>query len=93
MKNLLTITAAAALTAVLVGCNDNDHVSWKDVTGDLTPEMHGLAERREDNHNAFSMMANQNIRMISDDIDRTLYIDHPSRLTPFPVIYSSGQPR
>jgi hypothetical protein len=93
MKTPVTLIAMPVLALWLGGCNDNDHVSWKDVTSDLTPEMHGVAERDEDNHNAFSVAQNQNIRMISDDLDRVFLLDHPSRLSPFPITFTSGQPR
>jgi hypothetical protein len=59
----------------------------------LTPELEGLAMRPVDAHNQFRTSSNQNFRSMSDDIARLWYTDSPSRLSPFPVTPTSGQPR
>lgn len=93
MKSLFTLLAVAAFLAVPTGCNNQPNVRYKHLTGDLTPEMKGLSERPTDDHSAFAVASNQNLRMFWDDIGRALYLDTPSRLHPFPVINTSGQSR
>jgi len=42
--------------------------------------MHTLAKRDSDRLNTYARMKDSNLRMLSTDIDRALYIDRPSRL-------------
>jgi hypothetical protein len=93
MKTLLTLLAVATFVAVPTGCNNQPNVRYKHITGNLTPEMKGLSERPTDDHSAFAMASTQNLRMMWDDIGRSLYLDTPSRLSPIPTINTSGQPR
>ena len=53
----------------------------------------GLALTNAEARNSRAVMRDQNYRMISDDWNRMWYTDHPSRLSPFPVTYTSGNPR
>jgi hypothetical protein len=94
MKNLVTIAAVTLAIAALGACKSNpNNVRYKQITSNLTPEMKGLSERPTDDHSAFANASNQNLRMFWDDIGRTLYLDTPSRLHPYPVINTSGQHR
>ena len=77
----------------LVGCQTGDPLSYHAIRRDLTPELRGLVERPIDIDRNLASTNNQNLRMMSDDIGRTLYTDHPSRLSPLPIIYTSGNPR
>jgi len=94
MKTSICLTALTLAAVVLGGCNGNEgRVSHRSITGNLTPEMRGLSMRPVDAHNNFALAANENLRMLSDDLARMFYTDNPSRLTPFPVADLSGQPR
>ena len=93
MKTPACLISAAALAVWLTGCNSDRDVSYKHITGDLTPELKGLEERPVDDHNAFAISSNTNLRMFWDDIGRSLYLDTPSRLSPYPIINTTGQPR
>jgi len=93
MKTSACLISFAALAVCLSGCNSDRDVSYKHITGHLTPELKGLAERPVDDHNAFAIASNEDLRMFWDDIGRSLYTDQPTRLSPFPITYTSGQPR
>jgi hypothetical protein len=82
MKTVACLFLTCTALACIGGCERN-----------LSPEMKGLAMRPADAHNQFRMTANQNMRSASDDISRVWYTDAPSRLTPFPIVSTSGQPR
>lgn len=75
---------------LMPGCSGTSH---KAITRKLTPELRGLSMRPVDAHNATAITNNQNWRMFSDDLARTFYTDHPTRLSPYPITYTSGQPR
>jgi hypothetical protein len=93
MKTFACVISVAALAVCLGGCNSNRDVSYKHITSHLTPELKGLSERPVDDHNAFAITSNSNLRLFWDDIGRSLYTDTPSRLSPMPVINTTGQPR
>ena len=79
----------AALAVALCGCHK--HVTQKDITSDLTPELKGISMRPQEAHNALAVAQNANMRMFSDDLARTFLTNTPSRLSPFPIINTSGQ--
>jgi type IV pilus biogenesis protein CpaD/CtpE len=87
-RTLLLGFAAAAL----IGCA-KDPVSYKTIAGDVTPDMQGYVERPVDVDRHLVYTNNTNLRAASDDLGRAFYTDHPSRLTPFPTVYTSGMPR
>ena len=81
MKKCLSVIALCSFAVCVGGCSS------------LSPEMKGLAHTPDDNKNMVRVTNNQNARMISDDLARAFYLDHPSRLSSFPVSYTSGMPR
>jgi len=91
-----TICTAAVLAGfvALSGCSrDHTDVSYRGITNNLTPELRGLHERPVDVSRNMRVAKNQNWRMFSDDLGRVFYTDHPSRLTPMPMVDTSGNPR
>jgi hypothetical protein len=88
----LTLVATTALL-VLGGCKGKDETSYSAIAGDLTPEMQGTTARPIDVDRYLAYMKNQNMRSLHDDLGRMFYTDHPSRLSPFPIVDTSGQPR
>ena len=95
MRILAGLALGALGAAVLVGCSSSSpyDVSFDAISGNLTPELQGLTDRPVDNERNVAVANNQNWRMFSDDLGRALYIDHPSRLSPYPITYTSGNPR
>ena len=94
MKTSCVCASLALLVATFAGCSSNKEkeLTYKDITGDLTPEMRGIAMTRDDAHTGFAVTSNTNLRLMSDDLARTFYTSTPSRLTPFPIVNNSGQP-
>jgi hypothetical protein len=67
-------------------------VSFRALTGNLTPELMGLTERDVDVTRNMAVITNQNERMIWGDLGRAFLWDRPSRLSPYDIISTSGQP-
>jgi hypothetical protein len=89
---LSTILAGCCLLAV--GCStDKNDVSDSAILGDLSPELMGINRRPEDVNRNINVTADINSRSFIDDIGRTVYWDHPSRLSPMPIIDTSGRAR
>ena len=57
------------------------------------PAMAGTTDRWVDGANNFAYMRNINQRGVVDDAARAIYIDNPSRLSPWPIVDMSGNPR
>jgi len=83
MKSTLCLAVASLVCICCAsGCGSN-----------LSPGMKGLAHNKEEVRIARQVEMNQNARMISDELARTFYLDHPSHLSPYPVTDTSGYPR
>ena len=95
MRILTGLTLGILGGALLAGCGSSNpsQVSFGAISSNLTPELQGLTDRPVDNERNVAVANNQNWRMFSDDLGRALYIDHPSRLSPYPITYTSGNPR
>ena len=57
------------------------------------PAMAGTTDRWVDGANNFAYMRNINQRGVVDDAARAFYLDNPSRLSPWPIVDMSGNPR
>ncbi len=57
------------------------------------PAMASTTERWVDGANSFAYMRNINQRGVLDDAARAFYVDNPSRLSPWPIVDMSGNPR
>lgn len=88
-----SVTAAASLLA-LGGCSSPDpsDVSFDAITSDLTPHLVGVTERDVDIDRNIAVITNQNDRMLWGDLGRMFLWDRPSRLSPYDIISTSGQP-
>ena len=94
MKHLTCAILLAALAIGLGGCDNNgEDVSYGAIVSDLSPELLSLSERPVDYHRHIMSTADSNARMLFGDLARTFYTDHPSRLTGYPVVSPSGNPR
>lgn len=52
----------------------------------------GLSERDVDIEANMAVVGNQNLRMFWGDLGRIWLFDRPSRLSPYDIISTSGQP-
>ncbi len=58
-----------------------------------SPAMASTTDRWIDASNNYSYMRNINQRGVIDDFNRAIYIDNPTRLSPWPIVDMSGNPR
>ncbi len=87
---LSVATLTAIVSTGLAGCQTA--TSFSGLSGNLTPNLAATVERPidMDRHGAVTM--NQNWRSAVDDLGRAFYTDHPSRLSPFPIIATRNAP-
>ena len=95
-----SVLVAAMLVAGLAGCHYStapttygSDTSFKAIAGRPSPELSATVDRDVDITKNFAVLRNVNLRGLWDDVQRSIYIDHPSRLSPYPIIYTSGNPR
>jgi hypothetical protein len=81
---LLTLGAAAGLGACSSTPDDYSYRAAEEIRDDVTPELDGLSRRAVDRDNDMAMSFDTNGRAFNDDIDRALFLNTPSRLTPYP---------
>ena len=100
MKLIQRIAVFTIAGALLTGCESGDSngvsaandISFEGIMANLTPELQGVHERPVDTYRGLAISNNFHLRMMSDDFGRVFYTDHPSRLSPFPVISLNGNP-
>ena len=93
IRNMFRATALPVLAIALTGCaSDPNDVSFDALTNDLTPHILGLTERDVDVQRNMAVIENQNMRMVWGDLGRFFLFDRPSRLSPYDIISTSGQP-
>jgi hypothetical protein len=81
----LTLAALAACAAAFCGGCSTTGSSYNAVSTNPTPELLTLDQRPIDYRTMVAVSWNSNNRTIPSDIARAIYIDRPSRLTPYPV--------
>ena len=94
MKALIGLTVTA-LALGAMGCSSTGQPgsSYSSISGNPTPEWSSMGERPIDRDSHYAIMANTNRLNFGSDLARVWYLDHPSRLSPFPILSASGQPR
>jgi hypothetical protein len=85
MNQILRYTCIIATFLLLAGCADN-RVGLHNVT----PEMSTLSQTFMEVDVDLAMVDNQNNRMFEDDLGRVWYTNRPSRLSPLPVVNTTG---
>jgi hypothetical protein len=94
MKKMLPrVVLAVMATVAVVGCSSEENVSFKAIAARPAPEMSSTAHRSVDLDKNYAYMRNTNYRGFWDDLRRMIYIDNPSRLSPYPIVDTSGSPR
>jgi hypothetical protein len=64
----------------------------KTVNRNLTPELFNTAETRDEASWHFAANANNDLRSLQNDWSRVWLTDTPSRLSPYPITPTGGQP-
>ena len=90
---LKAITGSLLLIGLTAGCTSTDDLSFASIRHNLSPELAGAADRPDDIDRHTAVMMDLNMRSFWDDVTRVWHIDHPSRLSPYPIINTSGNPR
>ena len=95
IRNMFRAAALPALVVAFTGTGcapDPNDVSFDAIKKDLTPHILGLTERDVDVERNMAVIKNQNMRMVWGDLGRLFLFDRPSRLSPYDIISTSGQP-
>ena len=93
IRNMFRAAALPTLVVAVTGCApDPNDVSFDALKKDLTPHILGLTERDVDVERNMAVIGNQNMRMVWGDLGRFFLFDRPSRLSPYDIISTSGQP-
>lgn len=103
MMTRCTLVGTLLLGTALAGCatnpnsNVNNSEDWQNVNyhaikSNLTPEMMGISEREIDINRNMAVVGNQNLRMIWSDLGRAWFFEKPSKLSPYDIINTTGQP-
>lgn len=79
------------LALALGGCQSDSSTSSNAVLGDLSPELFGVTERYDDSRKNMAVANDLNSRMFWEDWGRAMYWGHPSRLSPLPIVFTSGK--
>ncbi len=82
LRRTATVALLLSTPLLLVGCSSGpSHAgNINSIRWDPSPAMHTLAKRDSDRINTHAYVKDSNLRMISTDLDRALFIDRPSRL-------------
>jgi hypothetical protein len=67
-------------------------VSPRIVNGSLTPELHGTALTADEVRLNRAMNTNQDGRGLHDDWERFWLLDRPTKLSPYPIMSTTGNP-
>ncbi len=87
---LSVATLTAIVSTGLAGCQTA--TSFSGLSSNLTPNLASTVERPIDMDRNRALTVNQDWRSAVDDVGRVLYTDHPSRLSPFPIIATRNTP-
>ncbi len=88
-----TLIGTVLLGTALGGCATNpENVSYRAIKSNLTPELQGISERGVDIDRNMAVTGNQNLRMMWGDLGRMWFFDKPSKLSPYDIVGTSGQP-
>jgi len=74
----------ASLLLGLGGCS-SDRITAKSVRKNMSPELKSIASQSEERKNIHARTKDTNLRQIWDDLDHILLLDHPVRLSEYPI--------
>ena len=93
MRNHIRLALSAALVLCVLGCSyDINDVSYKNILRRPAPEMSSTALTKTQGDGSYAYMRNTNYRAAWDDFGRAFLISHPSTLSPYPIVRTSGNP-
>ncbi len=95
MRNHIRLALSAALVLCVLGCSssyDMNDVSYENIRRRPAPEMSSTALTKSEGDGSYAYMRNTNYRGAWDDFKRAFLINHPSTLSPYPIVKTSGNP-
>ncbi len=88
-RRTVAALALAAAAAASIGCSSSNaprHAGDIDaIRANPSPAMHTLAGRKTDAYNRRTVTVDSNLRMFTEDWERAMFFDRPSRLTMYPA--------
>jgi len=82
----LALASLALVSASLTACGGNAQSTRPGhIRNNITPELATLTSRPVDLKNDRALVANYNWRIMSEDFNRAMLIDRPTRLTSLPM--------
>jgi len=88
MNTILRYTFSVTALLLFTGCNEQQKIMT-----DITPSMKTLSQTHTEVQMDLDVTENQNLRMAEEDLGRVWYTNRPSRLSPFPVVNTTGNPQ
>ncbi len=89
-RRTVAVLALAAASACGVGCSSSGprHAGDIDaIRANPSPAMHTLGGRKTDAYNRRTVSTDTTLRMFTEDLERALLLDRPSRLTMYPAMH------
>jgi len=83
----------AAFGAMIAGggCASGDP-AFDSIRSNPSPELVGVANRSVDIDRNMAVVSDQNLRMLTNDLNRMFLFDSPSYLSPWNIVSTTGQP-
>ena len=94
----ISVRSAALATSILAGafmasgCTSDKYHTWDYIKGNLTPEMAGISETKLDQDRDLAVNNDTDWRAFSDDWGRVWLTDQPTKLSPYPLVNTGGNP-
>ncbi|MDG2422626.1 MAG: hypothetical protein P8M22_01470 [Phycisphaerales bacterium] len=74
------------------GCTSDKYHTWGYIKNNLTPEMAGISETKLDQERDLAVSNDTDWRAFSDDWGRVWLTDQPTKLSPYPLVNTGGNP-
>jgi hypothetical protein len=89
-RRTVAALALAAAAACSIGCSSSSNMprhagDIDSIRSNPSPAMHTLAGRKTDAYNRRTVAVDSNLRMFTEDWERAMFFDRPSRLTMYPA--------
>lgn len=91
-SNLAFCSLALLGVAALTGCSSTGGADLAGIKADPVPELKTTSETNWEAEIHYAMNCEQNERMFWADLGRVWMTHRPSRLSPFPIQSTGGQP-
>jgi len=92
-NTIRTVALLATAALALTGCRaDPKNTDFDSITSNLNPELRTISERDSDVDVNLALNEEQQMRAAWNDLGRFWLLDRPSKLSPFPIMSTTGNP-